>query len=54
MLYNVLKTLIELGRTEDISEKLDVFFAVGKLKEEEYIELAGLLPIAEAGAKTEE
>ena len=40
MLYRTLKRLIELGRTEGLAEKIDVFFAAGKLTETEYNELA--------------
>lgn len=43
MLYRTLKRLIELGRTEGLAEKIDIFFAAGKLAEEEYNELAGLI-----------
>ena len=43
MLYRILKRLIEKGQTEGLTNKLDIFFAVGKLTEEEYTELTGLL-----------
>lgn len=43
MLYRTLKRMIELGRTEGLSEKIDVFYAAGKLTEAEYTELTGLL-----------
>ena len=43
MLYRTLKRLIELGRTEGLAEKLDVFYATGKLTEAQYTELSGLL-----------
>ena len=39
MLYRPLKRLIALGRTEGLEERIDVFFAAGKLTEEEYNEL---------------
>lgn len=42
MLYRTLKRLIGLGRTEGLAEKIDVFFAAGKLTETEYNELAGM------------
>lgn len=45
MLYRTLKRLIELGRTDGLSEKIDVFYAAGKLTETEYNELIGLLPV---------
>ncbi len=32
-----------LGQTEGIETKLDIFFAAGKLSEEEYQELVGML-----------
>ena len=43
MLYRTLKRLIELGRTDGLDTKLDIFFAAGKLTEEEYNELVALL-----------
>lgn len=43
MLYRTLKRLITLGKTEGLEERIDVFFAVGKLTEQEYNELVGLL-----------
>ena len=43
MLYRTLKRLIELGRTEGLEEKIDVFYAAGKLTEDEYNELINLL-----------
>lgn len=45
MLYRVLKRLIEKGQTADLSVKIDVFFAVGKLTEAEYNELTALLAV---------
>ncbi len=39
MLYRTLKRLINLGKTEGLEERIDVFFAVGKLTEDEYNEL---------------
>lgn len=43
MLYRTLKRMIERGQTEGIEEKIDIFFAAGKLTETEYRELTGLL-----------
>lgn len=43
MLYRVLKRLIELGKTEGLEERIDVFFATGKLTEDQYNELIELL-----------
>lgn len=43
MLYRVLKRLIELGKTEGLEERIDVFFATGKLTEDQYNELIGSL-----------
>lgn len=39
MLYRTLKRLIALGRTDGISDKIDIFYAAGKLSDEEYEEL---------------
>lgn len=43
MLYRVLKRMIEKGQTEELAEKIDVFFAAGKLTEAEYNELTAML-----------
>lgn len=43
MLYRMLKRLIELGKTEGLEEQIDVFFAAGKITEEQYNELIELL-----------
>jgi len=43
MLYRVLKRLIETGATAGLAEKIDVFYATGKLTETEYTELTALL-----------
>lgn len=43
MLYRTLKRLIDLGRTDGLPEKLDIFFATGKINEAEYNELSGML-----------
>lgn len=48
MLYRTLKRLIELGRTEGLAEKVDVFYAADKLSEAEYTELTGLLEASQA------
>lgn len=43
MLYRTLKRLIELGRTAGLEEKIDIFFATGKITEDQYNELIELL-----------
>lgn len=43
MIYRTLKKLISKGRTDGLEEKIDVFYAVGKLTEAEYTELLDLL-----------
>lgn len=43
MLYRTLTRLIENGQTVDLEEKLDLFYALGKLSETEYQELRGML-----------
>lgn len=43
MLYRTLKRMIERGQMEGIEEKLDIFFATGKLTQEEYQELLDML-----------
>ena len=44
MLYRILKRMIERGQTDGLEEKLDGFFAAGKLTEEEYQELIDMFP----------
>ena len=41
MTYNLCKALIEAGRMT--ADKLDVYFAAGRLTAEEYAELIGML-----------
>ena len=43
MLYRTLKRMIERGQTEGMEEKIDIFFAAGKLTEAEYAELMDML-----------
>ena len=43
MLYRTIKRMIERGQTEGLEEKIDIFFAAGKLTETEYNDLMTLL-----------
>lgn len=43
MLYRTLKRMIEKGNTDGLAEKIDIFFATGKLTEAEYKELCRML-----------
>ena len=43
MLYRTLKRLVERGQTAGLEEKLDIFFAAGKLTEAEYTELLAMM-----------
>lgn len=43
MLYRTLKRMIERGQTAGMEEKLDIFYAAGKISEEQYNELIALL-----------
>ena len=43
MLYRTLKRMIERGQAEGLEDKLDIFFAAGKLTQAEYAELMGML-----------
>jgi hypothetical protein len=43
MLYRTLKRMIERGQVEGLEEKIDIFFATGKLTEAEYTELVAML-----------
>ena len=48
MLYKTLLTLKNLkGLTDDIKTKIDVFFAVGRITEEQYNELMDIHPVIE-------
>lgn len=54
MTYNLCKRLIEAGRTNNMQEKLDVFFAVGRITDEQYIELTGMLMPVDEQTETAE
>lgn len=43
MLYQVLVRMIQRGQTAGLSGKVDVFYAAGKLSDEQYTEPNGLL-----------
>ena len=43
MLYEVLERMIARGDTAGLQEKIDVFFAVGRLTETQYQTLCNLL-----------
>ena len=43
MLYRTLKRMIERGQTAGLEEKIDVFYAAGKLTDAEYNELIAML-----------
>lgn len=43
MLYRMIVRLIEVGQTEGLAEKIDVFFAYGKITEQEYLDLLAML-----------
>lgn len=43
MLYKVLKRMIERGQIDGMAEKLDVFYATGKITEAQYTELTQML-----------
>lgn len=44
MIYRMLKNMILRGKTEGIETRIDVFYAAGKLTDEEYAELISMLP----------
>lgn len=54
MTYRLCKKLIEAGRTDNMLSKLDLFFAVGRITDDEYIELTGMLMQAGEPVKDEE
>ena len=43
MLYRVLKRMIERGQIDGMAEKLDVFYATGKITEAQYTDLTQML-----------
>lgn len=43
MLYQVLSRMIIRGDTEGLRDKIDVFYAMGRLTEAQYTELCGML-----------
>ena len=43
MLYRMLRKLIAIGKTDGLAEKIDCFFAAGRITEEEYNELLEML-----------
>ena len=48
MLYKTLLTLKKLkGLTDDLKNKIDVFFATGRITEEQYNELMDIEPVIE-------
>nr|DAU24972.1 MAG TPA: Short C-terminal domain [Bacteriophage sp.] len=52
MLYRICKRLIERGQTAGLADKLDVFYAIGRITEAEYKELTQLLAQQEAAHGT--
>ncbi len=43
MLYRTIKRMIERGQTEDLMDKLDIFYLGNRITKEEYEELVALL-----------
>lgn len=43
MLYRTLKRMIERGQVEGLAERIDIFYAAGKITTDEYNELTNLL-----------
>ncbi len=43
MLYRTLRRMVERGNTAELEEKIDVFFAAGKLTADEYSALIEML-----------
>lgn len=43
MLFRTIKRMIERGQTTGLEEKIDIFFAAGKLTQGEYDELIAML-----------
>lgn len=54
MLFKTLQKLKEkTGLTEDLKGKIDVFFAVGRITEEQYNELMGIETVTEEDLQTD-
>lgn len=49
MLYHMLKRLIETGNTDSIEEKIEVFYKLNKITQEEYDKLLAMLNEIEVG-----
>lgn len=43
LLYRTIARMIERNQTDGLEEKIDIFFAAGKLSEEEYQKLIDML-----------
>ncbi len=43
VLYRTCKRMIERGSADGLAEKIDIFYAAGKLTDEHYAELTGML-----------
>lgn len=43
MLYRTLMKMIEKGMTDGLAEKIDIFYATGKLTDAEYTDLVSML-----------
>lgn len=44
ILFRTIARMIERGDTDGIEKKIDIFYAAGKLSDEDYAELIGTLP----------
>ena len=44
ILFRTIARMIERGDVEGIENKIDIFYAAGKLSDEDYAELIGTLP----------
>lgn len=51
MLYRICKRMITRGQTDGLAEKLDIFFATGRITQAEYTELTELLAEKEKAAE---
>lgn len=43
MLFKVLERMIARGQTDDLMEKIDVFYAAGRITTEQYEQLSNML-----------
>lgn len=54
VLYRTCKRMIERGSIDGLAEKIDIFYAAGKLTDEHYAELTEMLNEKDSTAKADQ